>query len=138
MEIVRAAARATRQAPGKNFTGTVLQDEVAVGAAPSRLRATVVSFTPGARTNWHSHAVHQVLWCLSGAGRIQKRGEPVQILRPGDAVLVRAGEIHWHGAAPDRLFAHLSMVEAPDAGEATTWLEPVSDADYTAAPPAAG
>lgn len=138
MDIVRAATRSTRQAPGSSFTGTVYQDEVAVGAAPSRLRATVVSFTPGARTNWHTHAVHQVLWCLSGTGRIQKRGEPVQILRPGDSVLVRAGEIHWHGAAPDRLFAHLSIVEAPEAGEATTWMEPVSDADYTAAPAAAG
>lgn len=137
MNISRASARSTRQAPAPYFTGTVWQDEVAVGAAPSRLRATVVSFAPGARTNWHTHAVHQVLWVLSGVGRVQKRGEPLLILRPGDAVLIRAGEMHWHGAAPDRLFAHLSMVEAPEQGDATTWFEPVSDADYTAQPEAA-
>ncbi len=137
MDIVRGSQRATRQAQATNFVGSVWQDEVAVGAAPSQLRATVVSFAPGARTNWHTHAVHQVLWVLSGVGRIQKRGEKLQILRPGDAVLIRAGEMHWHGAAPDRLFSHLSMVEAPEQGEATTWFEPVSEADYTALPEAA-
>ena len=132
MNIVRASARPTRQAPAVNFVGAVWQDEVAVGSAPSRLRATVVSFAPGARTNWHTHAVHQVLWVLSGVGRVQKRGEKLQVLRPGDAVLIRARELHWHGAAPDRLFSHLSMVEAPDQGDATTWFEQVSDADYGA------
>ncbi len=137
MNIVRGSARATRQAPATYFTGAVWQDEVAVGALPSHLRATVVSFAPGARTNWHTHAVHQVLWVLSGVGRIQKRGEKLQVLRPGDAVLIRAGEMHWHGAAPDRLFSHLSMVEAPEQGDATTWFEQVSDADYTAEPEAA-
>lgn len=138
MDIVRASARSTRKAASATFTGTVWQDEVAVGAAPSRLRATVVSFTPGARTNWHTHAVHQVLWALSGVGRIQKRGEPVQLLSPGDAVLIQAGEMHWHGAAPDRLFAHLSLVESPEQGDATTWFEPVADADYTAEPAVSG
>ena len=134
MNIVRAAARSTKEAPSKNFTGTVFQDELAVGGPPSRLRATVVSFTPGARTAWHTHAVHQVLYVLSGVGRLQKKGEKLQVLRPGDTALIQAGELHWHGAAPDRLFAHISMVEAPEQGDATTWYEHVSDADYTAEP----
>ena len=30
--------------------------------------------------------------------------------------------------------AHLAMSETSDKGEATTWLEPVSDADYKKAP----
>ena len=46
------------------------QDEVLVGQTPSRMRATVVSFTPGARTGWHAHPVGQTLYCLSGVGRI--------------------------------------------------------------------
>ena len=50
MKVIRAAARPTKLQPATNFTGTVFADEVVVGAPPSRMRATVVSFTPGART----------------------------------------------------------------------------------------
>ena len=40
MKVVKASARATRTQPATNFTGTVLADEVLVGKAPSRMRAT--------------------------------------------------------------------------------------------------
>src|SRR5271157_3872761 len=62
MTVVRAAARATRRGATANFTGEVFQDEVLVGQLPSRMRATVVSFTPGARTGWHAHPVGQTLY----------------------------------------------------------------------------
>jgi hypothetical protein len=32
------------------------------------------------------------------------------------------------------MMTHLELSEASDTGEATTWLEPVSDADYRKAP----
>lgn len=134
LRIIRAGARPTKQAPAANFTGTVFSDEVVAGTGPSRMRASVVSFTPGARTFWHSHPVGQTLFCLSGAGRVQKEGEPVQELRPGDVVVIPPDVRHWHGAAPDRLFAHLAMSELNDRGEGTAWFEPVSDADYATRP----
>ena len=134
MDVVRASARATRRAPAANFTGVVFQDEVAAATAPSRLRASVVSFTPGARTAWHTHPVGQTLYCLSGVGRYQREGEPVQELRPGDTVVIPPGVRHWHGASPDRLFAHLAMSENGAGGESTAWFEHVSDADYAKAP----
>lgn len=137
MKVVRAADRATKPAPGANFTGTVYQDEVVTGIAPSRLRASVVSFTPGARTAWHRHPVGQTLYCLSGIGRVQREGKAVQALHPGDTVLIPPGVRHWHGAAPDRIFAHLAMSENGPGGEGTEWLEPVAEADYAAAPAAA-
>ncbi|MBS0562791.1 MAG: cupin domain-containing protein, partial [Proteobacteria bacterium] len=65
MQIIRANARATKVAPASWFTGTVFQDEVLVGAAPSRMRATMVTFTPGARTAWHRHPVGQTLLCTA-------------------------------------------------------------------------
>ena len=133
MKIVRAAARPTKQAPPTNFTGIVLQDEIVVGAAPSRMRATMVSFLPGARTHWHSHPVGQTLYCVSGIGRVQEKGKPVQILQPGDTVVIPPDVLHWHGAAPDRLFAHLALSEITDTGGATAWFDAVSDTDYTAA-----
>jgi quercetin dioxygenase-like cupin family protein len=131
---MRAASRPTAKAGGDNFVGTVLQDQVFVPEQPSRLRATRVTFAPGARTNWHKHAVGQILYVLSGVGRYQLEGQPVQAILPGDTVVIPPNARHWHGAAPDAMMAHLAMSETNDKGEATSWLEPVSDADYSKAP----
>lgn len=138
MEIHRAGKRPTKQAPAENFTGVVLQDPVVVGKSPSRMRATNVHFTPGARTAWHSHPVGQVLYAVSGVGRVQLEGEPVQILHPGDTALIPPNTRHWHGAAPDMLFTHLAMSEINDKGEGTAWFEHVSDADYGKKPAPVG
>ena len=134
MDIKRADSRPTKLAPSERFTGQVWQDEVVVGAAPSRMRATNVSFSPGARTAWHQHPVGQYLYCISGVGRVQLEGEQVQELRPGDTAIIPPDTRHWHGAAPNRLFVHLAMSEVTDRGEGTAWFEKVSDEDYGAAP----
>ncbi|MCO6414604.1 cupin domain-containing protein [Siccirubricoccus sp. KC 17139] len=134
MKILRAESRATKSAPASNFTGTVFSDEVLKVTPPSRMRASAITFTPGARTNWHTHPLGQTLYCLSGIGRIQKEGEQVQALYPGDTVVIPPGVRHWHGAAPDRVFSHLAMSEDGPNGESTAWFEPVSEADYTATP----
>ena len=42
--------------------------------------------------------------------------------------------MHWHGAAPDRLFSHLAMSENGEQGQGTTWAEQVSDSDYKMEP----
>ena len=108
MTVVRASARATKRGAAANFTGEVFQDEVLVGQLPSRMRATVVSFTPGARTGWHAHPVGQTLYCLSGVGRICiGKGSRPQAIYPGDTVMIPPNTMHWHDAARDRLFAHL-------------------------------
>jgi quercetin dioxygenase-like cupin family protein len=133
MAVVRASERATKQGAAANFTGTVWQDEVVVGKAPSRMRATVVSFTPGARTAWHAHPVGQVLYCLSGVGRICiGKGARPQAIHPGDTVMIPPDTPHWHGAAPDRLFAHLAMSESGEHGQGTQWAEQVSEEEYKA------
>lgn len=132
MKVVKASARATRTQPADNFTGTVLADEVLVGKAPSRMRATLVSFLPGARTAWHSHPVGQTLYVTAGIGRICFAGEAPMVIQPGDTVNIPPDARHWHGAAPDRLFTHLAMSETSDTGAGTAWFEHVSDADYNA------
>jgi len=138
MKVVRASARPTKQAPADRFTGTVLQDEIVNGNPPSRVRAVIVSFTPGARTAWHTHPVGQVLHVISGVGRVQRKGEPPQVLHPGDTAMIPPDVQHWHGAAPDRLFAHIALTEMDAQGETATWLEHVTDAEYGAQPAAAG
>lgn len=133
-KIIRASERATKTQPSSSFVGTVYADEVVVGTAPSRMRATRVTFTPGARTNWHSHPVGQVLFCLSGVGRYQLAGDQVQEIRPGDTVIIPPDARHWHGSAPGQLFSHLALSETSDDGAGTEWYEPVADADFAAAP----
>lgn len=129
-KVVTASARPTKVAGAANFTGTVYQDEVLVGQAPSRMRATLVSFTPGARTAWHAHPVGQTLYVTAGVGRICFAGQDPIVIQPGDTVMIPPNMRHWHGAAPDRLFTHLAMSEHTDTGAGTDWFEHVSDSDY--------
>jgi quercetin dioxygenase-like cupin family protein len=130
MKVIKAASRATRAAPAANFTGTVFMDEVVTGQPPSRLRGLSVSFTPGARTAWHTHPVGQTLYVTYGSGRVQMEGAAPLILSPGDTVLIPPNARHWHGAAPDRMFIHLAFQEVADDGAGTQWLEHVTDAEY--------
>lgn len=91
-----------------------------------------VTFEPGCRNNWHSHTGGQLLLVTAGRGFYQELGRPARELRPGDAVEIAPGTVHWHGAAPDSWFAHLA-VECNPADNANTWLGPVDDAQYAAA-----
>lgn len=113
------------------FTGHVRFDPVISSPAPARLNALVVHFDPGARTAWHTHPFGQTLHVLSGKGLICRRGDRPQVILPGDTVWFEPGEEHWHGAAPDTGMTHLAMQEMDEAGSAATWLEKVSEADYS-------
>ena len=135
MQITRNSL-STNIGPSDWFTGTVYIDAIASATAPSRLTASSVHFTPGARTAWHTHPYGQTIYVTEGFGRCQREGGPVEIIRPGDCVYFEPGENHWHGAAPDRLMTHIAMQEVDDSGSPVTWGEHVADEDY-AAPPAA-
>ena len=133
MEIRKATETPMRQANPDWFTGRVWQLPINEAPEPARLRTASVTFEPGARTNWHTHPLGQTLHVIAGVGRIQKEGEPVRTIRPGDSVWIAPGERHWHGAAPDHAMTHVAMQEAQD-GSHVEWQEPVSDDDYAAAP----
>jgi quercetin dioxygenase-like cupin family protein len=127
----------TNTGPSDWFTGTVYIDPVAAPTPPSRLTASRVHFTPGARTAWHTHPYGQTIYVTEGIGRCQREGGQVEIIRPGDRVYFEPGENHWHGAAPKRFMAHLAMQEVDDsgrAGGAATWGEHVTDEEYNAPP----
>jgi len=132
-----AVSRATKTAPGGSFTGVVLQDSLAVPLAPSRTSATLVTFTPGARTNWHTHKTRQILVATQGTGMVQVRGKPAQVLRAGDVAEVPADVVHWHGSIAGHLFAHISFIES-DGADNTTWLEAVDEGEYRAVAVAGG
>jgi quercetin dioxygenase-like cupin family protein len=124
----------TMTGPSDWFTGTVLVDAVAAPSGQSRLSAVSVHFTPGARTAWHTHPNGQTIYVTEGIGLCQRRGDPIEVIRPGDRVFFEPGEEHWHGAAPNRFMTHLAMLDVDDAGNNATWGEHVTDEEYGAEP----
>jgi quercetin dioxygenase-like cupin family protein len=131
MKIHPAGSRPTHRAPSEHFTGTVWQDPIIAAEAPARIVAARVSFEPGARTNWHTHPLGQTLYVISGIGRFQTKGGPVQEIRPGDVVWIPPGEKHWHGGSPTSGMTHIAMQESLE-GNYSSWMEPVTDAEYSA------
>jgi quercetin dioxygenase-like cupin family protein len=132
MQITRSAHAETMRGPSEWFTGTVFVDTVATPSGPSRLQAASVHFTPGARTAWHTHPNGQTIYVSEGVGLAQRRGGPVEVIRPGDRVFFEPGEAHWHGAAPDRFMTHLAMQQADDQGSPVSWGVHVTDDEYSA------
>src|SRR5919198_6285510 len=97
MELTRSSIDTT-PGPSDWFTGSVFIDSVAAPSGRSRVSASSVHFTPGARTHWHTHPNGQTIYVLEGIGLAQRRGGPVEVIRPGDRVFFEPGEEHWHGA----------------------------------------
>ena len=128
MQITRNSLDTT-PGPGDWFTGAVFIDTVATPAAPSRVAAASVHFTPGARTAWHTHPLGQTLIVVPGVGRAQRWGGPVEEIRPGDVVWFPPGVKHWHGASPTTAMTHIAIQEGLD-GKVVDWLEKVSDEQY--------
>lgn len=88
-----------------------------------------VTFEAGCRNSWHSHPGGQILLVVSGEGYYQEKGQPIQLIRPGDVVEILPDVVHWHGAAPDSPMEHLAIGTRSGMGPAV-WGEPVSDEDY--------
>jgi quercetin dioxygenase-like cupin family protein len=131
VQITRSSIETTK-GPAAWFTGDVYIDAIAVPSDPYRIAAASVHFTPGARTAWHTHPVGQTIYVTDGVGLCQRRGGPVEVIRPGDRVFFEPEEDHWHGAAPDRLMTHIAMQQQDEHGNVVTWGAHVTGEEYGA------
>ncbi len=94
---------------------------------------TNVTFEPGCRNNWHIHHKSvQVLICVAGRGWYQEWGKPAVEMKPGTVIAIPAEVKHWHGAAKDAWFQHLTYMTKVEADASNEWLEPVNDEWYNA------
>ena len=129
MEIKRSGAQPSAPGPAAYFTGTVRIDAPFKGTEPARVNGATVTFEPGARTAWHTHPAGQTLIVVSGLGRVQRVGGPIEVIRPGDIVWIEPGEKHWHGASPTVAMTHIAIQEAIN-GSPVEWMEHVTDEQY--------
>lgn len=116
-------------APANHFTGIVWVNMIVQAQDQLDCLIGVVTFEPGARTNWHSHPGGQVLLVTEGKGYYQERGQPIRVIKKGDAVKCPRGIEHWHGASPDTQLAHIAIATNAEKGNAV-WLQRVTEEEY--------
>lgn len=120
----------SNQGPKEWFTGQVDIQPLKAVSENSKLSMSSVHFSAGARSAWHTHPRGQTLYVTDGTGVIQKRGEPVQIIRPGDVIWTEPGEEHWHGASAGAAMTHLAIQEVDEQSNFADWHEKVTDEEY--------
>ncbi|WP_297260662.1 cupin domain-containing protein [uncultured Desulfovibrio sp.] len=128
--IIRCGEQAAVKGSPKYFTGSVRIDPLYPANNEMRSSGGSVTFEPGARSHWHVHPVGQALIVISGVGRTQEWGKPIQEVRAGDVIICPVGVKHWHGAAPGSAMTHISICEEKEPGKVVEWLEPVTDEQY--------
>ena len=90
-----------------------------------------VTFEPRCRNNWHVHHKQvQVLICVAGRGWYQEWGKEAVEMTPGTVIAIPAEAKHWHGAAKDSWFQHLTYHKDVQERASNEWLEPVTDEVY--------
>jgi quercetin dioxygenase-like cupin family protein len=129
MKITRNGSQPSQPGPEAYFTGRVRIDAPFATESPARTGGATVSFEPGARTAWHTHPFGQTLLVVSGEGRVQREGGPIEVIRPGDIIWFSPEERHWHGAGPTTAMTHVAIAEHLN-GAPVTWLDKVTDAEY--------
>jgi quercetin dioxygenase-like cupin family protein len=93
---------------GKVQTQSVLEEEFKT----AKIQIVNVKFAAGARNKFHTHTQKQVLYVTEGKGIVADREKEYK-LEPGMAVIIPPGEEHWHGAAKNSSFTHLSIISQP-------------------------
>lgn len=114
-----------------NFIGTVWLNYIVETDTIHNVNMGLVSFEPGARTNWHFHKGGQILLITDGIGLYQERGKSIETIEKGNIIKCPPNTEHWHGATPTQAMAHIAIGTNINLGGAT-WLEPVTDEDYLA------
>ncbi len=129
IKITRSGSQHPSKGPAEHFTGSVQVQPLFPALNPSRTSGGKVTFEPGARSAWHTHALGQILIVTAGTGWIQQWGAPIEEIRKDDVVWILAGVKHWHGATPNTALTHIAIQEELN-GKAVEWTEKVSDEQY--------
>lgn len=114
---------------GQYFTGQTYLSRLSANDTTWNSSISNVTFEPEARTHWHMHSGGQILMVIAGVGRYQEEGKEIQALKKGDVIRIAPDVKHWHGAAPNSWFNHIS-IETNLPNNQVSWLEPVTNEQY--------
>jgi quercetin dioxygenase-like cupin family protein len=109
MQLFRMSELASTPDESPIFVGDVTRQSMIGERDAKLLRVNNVQFHDGARNKLHHHEADQVLVVTGGERVVATETEQFQV-RPGDVILVPAGERHWHGAQPGKDFSHLAIL----------------------------
>src|ERR1700688_3130590 len=95
--------------PIEGWTGPVSRSRQTIIEAgdSTNYNCSVVNFSQGCTTGWHTHTCDQILVVTSGSGMVATEHEQHEI-NVGDVVHIKAGERHWHGAKADTTMGHIT------------------------------
>ena len=129
MEISPDASRPPTAGSADFFTGDVLVKPLFNATEYTDTSGGQVTFTPGARSAWHTHPAGQTLIVTSGTGWVQQWDGEKQQINPGDVIWTPPGVKHWHGATATEEMTHIAIQDVVD-GTNVDWMEKVSDDQY--------
>src|SRR5438477_12143619 len=100
----------------EGWTGPVQRTRQTIiepGESPN-YNCSIVNFSQGCTTGWHTHTCDQILVVTSGSGMVANE-QRQQEIKVGDVVHIKAGERHCHGAKrseehTSELQSHVNLV----------------------------
>lgn len=131
IKITPGNSRISQNGSSEFFTGKVKVDSLFQPNVPSRTAGAYVTFSPGARSAWHTHPLGQILIVTEGNGLVQQWGEPIREIKKGDVIWTPPDQKHWHGATANSSMTHIAIQEQFN-GKTVNWMEKVSDEQYSA------
>jgi quercetin dioxygenase-like cupin family protein len=90
------------------FSGKVTRQTLVAANTGKNFNASLINFAPGARNKFHTHISDQILIVTAGKGIVATEKQEFSV-GVGDVILIPAGENHWHGAAKNSSFYHISI-----------------------------
>ncbi len=111
MKIIKIKAVKKQHLHKPLFTGGVVRQSPVTDDKGSDLSIDYVHFTKGVRNKLHSHENDQVLIVTRGRGIVATEGHEYEV-EEGDVIWTPAGQPHYHGAAPDSDFTHISVTRS--------------------------
>lgn len=128
-EVIKAGSLGGFKGDSKIFSGEVSVKTLFKSDYYRSFGGGEVTFSPRARTAWHTHPAGQTLIVTQGTIYTGTKAGITQIAKVGDVVLCPPDIEHWHGAGLKEKGVHIALTHEKD-GKNVTWLELLSDAEY--------
>lgn len=128
-EVVKVGSLGGFKGDSKIFSGEVNVKMLFKSGDYRNFSGAEVTFSPKARTAWHTHPAGQTLIVTQGTIYTGTKAGITQIAKVGDVVLCPSDVEHWHGAGLKEKGAHIALTHEKD-GKNVTWLELLSDTEY--------